>query len=139
MLCTSARRRTDMARAIPKCIVPGIVVVLALAGAAAEALAGQQAAGPLDDIRATRTARPPVIDGRLIDEAWTQAEPASTFTQRDPDEGAPATERTEVRFLYDDEALYVAARLFDTEPQLIARRLSRRDNSADADLLSVYL
>ena len=83
--------------------------------------------------------RPPIIDGRLNDEVWGQAQPASGFTQRDPQEGAPATERTEIRFLYDDEALYIAARLDDSEPHLISRRLSRRDNSADADLLSVYL
>jgi hypothetical protein len=89
--------------------------------------------------RALRTARPPVVDGRLNDEAWGDAEPASDFTQRDPEEGRPATERTEVRFLYDNDALYVAARMHDSQPDLIARRLARRDNSADADLLSIYL
>ncbi len=88
---------------------------------------------------AVRTARPPVIDGRLNDEPWAQVQPATTFTQRDPDEGAPATERTEVRFLYDNDALYVAARLFDREPALISRRLSTRDNWADGDTVAIYL
>jgi hypothetical protein len=117
----------------------GLLLVAALAAGADSARAAQEPTLPAMEMRAARTPRPPVIDGRLNDEAWTQAQPASTFTQRDPDQGAPATERTEIRFLYDDEALYVAARLFDSEPQLISRRLSRRDNSADADLLSVYL
>ena len=115
-----------------------MLVLLALAGGPAEVLA--QASTPASaTFRAARTARPPAIDGRLIDEAWAQVEPASDFTQRDPDEGRPATERTEVRFLYDNDALYVAARLHDSRPDLIARRLARRDNSADADLLSIYL
>jgi hypothetical protein len=112
-----------------------VLVVLSTAGAAA----AQSGPPPAAELRAGRTSRPPLIDGRLTDEVWGEVEPASTFVQRDPEEGAPATERTEVRFLYDDEALYVGARLFDAEAHLIARRLSRRDNSADADLLSVYL
>jgi hypothetical protein len=91
------------------------------------------------ELQAARAPRPPVIDGKLTDESWALVQPRSDFTQRDPDEGKPASERTEVRFLFDDDSLYIGARLFDTEPMLIARRLSRRDNSADADLLSVYL
>src|SRR5688572_3196257 len=115
--------------------------VLALGVLTANTAAGQTDAAPAPslELRAVRAPRPPVIDGKLTDESWAQVQPASNFTQRDPDEGKPATERTEVRFLYDDEALYVGARLFDAEAHLIARRLSRRDNSADADLLSVYL
>src|SRR5688572_14796732 len=101
---------------------------------------GQQNATPVDrEIVAVRTSRPPVIDGRLTDEAWTLATPATEFTQRDPDEGRPATEQTEVRFLYDDDALYVAARLLDSEPSRISRRLSRRDDRPDADVLAIYL
>jgi hypothetical protein len=114
--------------------------IVALAGLAAPV--GVMAQTPVPaaaTFRALRTQQPPVIDGRLNDEAWAHVEPASDFTQRDPNEGMPATERTEVRFLYDNDALYVAARLYDSQPGLIARRLARRDNSADADLLSLYL
>jgi hypothetical protein len=49
----------------------------------------------------------------------------SDFTQIDPDEGQPATERTEVRVLYDDRALYVGVRLFDRDAAQIGRRLAR--------------
>jgi uncharacterized protein DUF5916/cellulose/xylan binding protein with CBM9 domain len=91
------------------------------------------------EIRALRTTQPPIIDGALTDEAWSQAEPASDFTQRDPDEGMPATERTEIRILYDDEALYIGARMFDSQAVLIARRLSSRDGDADADHVDIYL
>src|SRR5258705_1536244 len=91
-------------------------------------------------IHAVRTVIPPVIEGRLIDEAWNAAEPATTFVQRDPDEGRAATERTEIRFLFDDQALYVAAHMFDSEPALITHRMSTRDaGSADADIISIFL
>ena len=74
---------------------------------------------------AVSTRTPPVLDGRLNDAAWQTAPVVVLFTQRDPDEGAPASERTEVRIVYDDEAIYVAARLFDRSP--VTTRLGRRD------------
>ena len=91
------------------------------------------------EFRATRTAKPPAIDGQLTDEVWSQAQVLVDFTQRDPDEGKPATERTEVRVLYDDSALYFAARLFDREMAQIGRRLSTRDGDGDADRITLYL
>ena len=89
-------------------------------------------------VRAVRVASPPSIDGRLTEDEWARAEVADQFTQRDPDEGQPATERTEIRVLYDDDAIYVGARLFDREPAKIARRLSNRDDSPDADHIVIY-
>ena len=91
------------------------------------------------DVLAIRTSRPPEIDGHLTDESWAAAPPASQFTQSDPEEGKPATERTEVRLLYDDEALYVGVRLFDRHPELVSRRLSTRDDDADADRVTIFL
>ena len=58
-------------------------------------------------IVATRTAQPPVIDGRLDDPAWAAATPSDAFVQHFPDEGAPSSERTSMRVLYDDKNLYV--------------------------------
>src|SRR5215467_13530983 len=58
---------------------------------------------------------PPQIDGRLDEAVWQQAEPLTGFVQRQPQEGAPSTERTEVRFLTDGEALYIGAWMFDRE------------------------
>jgi len=49
---------------------------------------------PHGTVRAARAAHPPTIDGRLAEESWVLAEPAVSFTQTDPDEGQPATERT---------------------------------------------
>jgi len=90
-------------------------------------------------VRAVRTSRPPTVDGRLDEAGWELAPAADRFTQRNPDEGLPATERTEVRVIYDAQALYVGIRLFDREPDRITRRLSRRDEEADADRVVVYL
>jgi hypothetical protein len=90
-------------------------------------------------LRAVRVTSAPVIDGRLSDEAWAHAPVADHFRQRDPDEGQPATERTEIRVLYDDDALYVGARLYDTEPARISRRLTARDEHPDADSVTIFL
>ena len=59
---------------------------------------------------------PPVIDGRLDDAAWGQAAPMTGFIQREPSDGQPASERTEVRVVFDDEALYVGVWAFDSRP-----------------------
>ncbi|OLD60154.1 MAG: hypothetical protein AUF60_02305 [Gemmatimonadetes bacterium 13_1_20CM_69_28] len=81
----------------------------------------------------------PVLDGRLDDPAWTLATPVGGLMQRDPQEGAPATERVDVRILYDAEALYIGARLFDSSPQAIIRRLGRRDATTHSDEFRVLL
>ena len=92
-------------------------------------------------LTAVRTAAKIVIDGRLDEADWALALPAKDFLQKDPDEGKPATEPTEVRFLYDDDALYVGARMYDSEPSKIATRLTRRDGDTDgiADWIAVGL
>jgi hypothetical protein len=108
-------------------------------GVASAARAQAQSQPSTREFRASRTARPPVMDGQLSDEVWSQAQVMSDFTQIDPDEGQPATERTEVRVLYDDRALYVGVRLFDRDMAHIGRRLATRDGDADADRITLYL
>ena len=68
------------------------------------------------------------VDGRLDDEAWRSAEPVVDFTQKEPIEGEPATQRMEVRFVYDNDAVYVGARMFASSPSGIQAPLGRRDN-----------
>lgn len=80
------------------------------------------------------------IDGRLNEADWARAEVASDFQQREPDPNAAATQRTEVRVLVDDAALYVGARLFDTKADGIAAQLGRRDpDDLYTDLFSVVI
>jgi hypothetical protein len=72
--------------------------------------------------------KPPVIDGRLDDEAWqTQGEWAGNYTQNMPTEGAPPTEQTELKILYDDKYLYYAIRAYD-DPAKIHHYPGRRDD-----------
>jgi len=78
------------------------------------------------------------LDGRLDEPAWQAAPPVTDFRQSQPNEGAPATQRTEVRFLFDDDALYIGARMFDTEGAAGVRsRLVRRDQGSNADYIEV--
>ena len=73
------------------------------------------------------------IDGRLDEAAWTGATIASDFLQYSPNEGEPATQRTEVRALYGEDALYISAIMYDTSPHEIRRTLGRRDEYSQAD------
>lgn len=83
--------------------------------------------------QATRTATAPVIDGRLDDEVWQQARVIDDFHQIRPGNGAQPSERTEIYLLYDDDALYVGARLWDSEPEQIAASTLRHNQRLGAD------
>jgi hypothetical protein len=73
------------------------------------------------------------IDGALDDAAWSLAAVAGGFRQRDPDNGAAATERSEIRVLYDRDALVIGAMLFDSEPDRVLGNQMQRDQSFSAD------
>jgi len=90
-------------------------------------------------IRAIRAVSAPVVDGRLDDDAWQGAPVLTEFLQKDPIEGAAPSESTEVRFVYDNRALYVGFRAFDRDPELVYGRLQRRDGRTMADGFSVYI
>src|SRR5205807_2129331 len=90
-------------------------------------------------VRATRLVRPIVIDGVLHDGMWEGAERVTGFLQRDPNEGMAPTESTYVYVAYDDAALYIGARLFDTHPDSIVARLGRRDAQTNSDAFTVYI
>lgn len=82
---------------------------------------------------------PPHLDGILDDEAWRLAPVFTGFIQLEPDQFEPATEKTEVRLIYDDEALYIGIQCYDREPDKIVSRLSRRDQWVESDNISVSL
>src|SRR5439155_2790558 len=90
-------------------------------------------------VHAVRTSEKVDIDGKLSEPAWESAEPFANFHQRDPNEGEPATERNQIRVLYDDSFLYIAAALYDTSPTQIVSRLSRSDDNPDSDYFALYL
>ena len=79
-------------------------------------------------MRAVRVDQPPRIDGRL-DEAVYAAVPAmSDFVQTEPEAGAPASEKTEVWLLFDDDNVYVMARCWESRPDRVRSSEMRRDN-----------
>ena len=80
--------------------------------------------------QAVRTSTPISVDGVLNEQSWRSATPITDFKQLDPAEGQPVSERTEVRVLYDDDALYVGAWMYDR--QASRARLGRRDMSMSA-------
>src|SRR5206468_12398797 len=90
-------------------------------------------------LRAGRVGSAPVIDGRLNEDIWKSADTASGFRQIEPNEGAAATEPTELRVLYDNANLYVGPRLYDSEPGKFVARLSGRDEGAEGDKFTFYV
>lgn len=115
----------------------------AAAGSDSAAAAGTDTSAsanlPVRVARAVRCLSAPVIDGRLDDGVWDMAPENEGFTQRDPHPGEPMTERTVFKVLYDDEALYIGAMLYDSEPDKIMARLARRDDWKQRDELNVNL
>ena len=110
----------------------------AWAQSADSALAGADpGAGPT--VRAAPLSGAIRVDGHLDEPAWQTAEPVTQFTQRDPNEGQPASERTEVRFLIGDDALFIGARMHDQDAKRIRARLVRRDEDLDGDFFVVFL
>lgn len=95
---------------------------------------------PVPSARAARRTAVIALDGRLDDAAWQAATPVTEFTQVDPDEGQPGTQRTEMRFLYDDGALYVGAKMYDSEGRAGVRTtLVRRDADFNSDYIEVVI
>ena len=79
------------------------------------------------------------LDGRLDEAVWQNGYGVSRFVQRDPVENVDPTEQTTVHVAYDDEALYVGARLHDSSPDSIVAQLGRRDASLNADLFVFFV
>jgi hypothetical protein len=89
-------------------------------------------------LSATRVSDPPLLDGKLDDPAWSAAVATDAFTQKFPDEGKAPSERTTLRIVYDDEAVYVG---FDCEQihSPLAPRLTRRGRLVESDWVSIAL
>jgi hypothetical protein len=79
------------------------------------------------------------VDGRLDEPAWEQATAIADFIQKEPVEGAPPTERMEIRFAYDSSALYIGARMYTNPGSPIQAPMGRRDRSEQAESIQVAL
>ncbi|PHQ55462.1 MAG: hypothetical protein COC16_05185 [Lutibacter sp.] len=88
-----------------------------------------------------RVTKAPIIDGVLDDEAWKGTDVAKDFVMFRPSSGTPEEykNRTEVRVVYDDEAIYFGAYLYDDNPNEIPKQFANRDNFASVDWFGVMI
>ncbi|MEP6778500.1 MAG: DUF5916 domain-containing protein [Gemmatimonadaceae bacterium] len=115
-------------------------VVLAQPSAKSNENADNGHAIPVPSVQAVRRTSPIIIDGKLDDAAWSAAQVVTQFTQYDPNTGKAPTQKTAVRILFDENALYIGATMFDTAgPNGITTRLVRRDNQFDSDYFQIVL
>lgn len=108
-------------------LVGGLAVVAGLPGS----VAAEGPERPSIEIGWTRT--PPTLDGRIEPGEWEDAAHVDGLTQALPDAGRPPTERTEVFVMTDEDYLYVAARLWDSDPSRIVRNTMSRDGPTLSD------
>jgi hypothetical protein len=120
---------------------PALIALMALVTLSALTVPAdaQDGGGRRPTLLAARAGKPPTIDGQFAEPAWRAVEPARDFVQQRPHAGRPASERTEVRVLFTDEAIYFAAVLFDSSPDSIVARLGRRDAEVYSDWFWVHL
>jgi hypothetical protein len=123
--------RSSLAR-LGRVLLTGLAVLFAVALTDAPLLAQSTPELGSLEAAAVRTRTPPELDGNVQDDpAWAGAPVISGFWQTTPNEGAPASERTEVRFVFTDTTLYIAAVAYDRNPEQIIVADSRRDSSLD--------
>jgi hypothetical protein len=89
-------------------------------------------------VAAVRLSAPIRVDGLLDEPSW-QGPGLDRFTQREPQEDSAPTERTEVWVAYDDEAIYIGARMYDSHPDSVKAFLARRDRWAESDRFNVWI
>lgn len=89
-------------------------------------------------LNAIRIEQAPKIDGKLDENVWKLAPAATDFIQNQPNPGDPSTQRTEVRVLYDNTAIYVGATMYDVSADSILRELTNRDNEGNVALFGVF-
>ena len=119
----------------------GLPFAAALAQEAAPAAATPPAAAaaPRRQLGAARITQAPKLDGVLDEAVWQEAQPATNFIQARPNPGLPEKHSTEVRVLYDNDALYVGAIMHDVSPDSIPRELTDRDNFGNTDFFAIFL
>ncbi|MFV5684072.1 DUF5916 domain-containing protein [Flavobacterium sp. GB2R13] len=81
------------------------------------------------------------IDGKLDENVWKSVPVAKDFIMFEPDNGKPIAEnkKTEIKVLYDNDAIYVAALMYDNEPNKILKEISQRDNFGASDIFGVFV
>mgnify|MGYP005841921251 CR=1 FL=1 len=97
--------------------------------------------GQKKNVEAIKKIESIVIDGNLSEWNWNQNPIATNFVMFEPDNGVPISKekRTEIQLQYDNQALYIAVKLYDDAPNLIQKELTQRDNFGVSDHFGVYI
>lgn len=103
------------------------------------ALSGFSANLEKKEIRAVRIKNKPIIDGKLDESIWKDVPIATNFVQHEPDNGKPSNYKTEVKFIYTDEALIVGVMMHDSDPKGIFNELSKRDEMNNTDFVLLLI
>ena len=93
----------------------------------------------LTTARSTKTTVAPVLDGKLDDPAWADAQSIDSFLEYDPNPGVESRFKTDVRVTHDDKYLYIMARMYDPQPDSIISLLSRRDVRTQSEQLKIMI
>lgn len=91
----------------------------------------------LPEATATYTNTPPRIDGQLNDDTWITSQSIEQFAQYTPNYHQSPTQRTSVKIVYDNHAIYIAAQMHDTAPDSILKQLGNRDDGLNADYFGI--
>ncbi len=125
--CDCSPRRSG--RALARRTLASLLALTLVGSAAAHAQEGREGY----QVPAVRVVDRPTIDGRLDDAVWQDAALIDAFIQQEPNEGAPATERTEVRVLYTGSSLFLAIHAYDSNPAGVIATEMRRDGDRILD------
>ena len=119
----------------------GTAVLLVCSGVGLNSQSTAGAPGGNPTVTAMAVQEPPLIDGDVLaDAAWVNASVATGFQQSTPDDGQPATQRTEIRVVFTSDTLFIGVVCYDSDPSLIVVTDSRRDSSMnDTDSIQIVL
>src|SRR5687767_8556259 len=122
-----------------KVVLGGLLAAALVLAIPTASSANERRAALVIEAIAVPSTSPIVLDGRFNEEIWQQAPPITEFQQREPAEGQPPSMRTEARMAYDDQALYVAVRAFDDDPEKLVGILTRRDQRSPSDWIRIVV
>lgn len=102
---------------------------------------GQETSLPKKHLEAIYTNEAIIIDGEFNEAIWKEAKIATDFVSFDPINGTPAPDnlKSEVKIVYDNNAVYIAATLYDSEPSKILKEIKERDDFGTSDLFGLFI
>ena len=115
-----------------------LLLFFALSGFFISAFSQQDTIYPKKIYSTRNVTRPPDIDGWINDQAWDEVQWEGDFQMHEPYDDRPATQETTFKVVFDRENIYIAIRAFDTSPDSIVSRLTRRDE-IDGDMLAFQI